>query len=497
MELDVLLNAIKPRSVSGPVKTDIGGIRHDSRAVEPGDLFAALRGLKVDGHQYVDTAMEKGAAAVLAEAPVPEDFRAPWVQVENSRAAMAALSDAFYGKPSEELVVAGITGTNGKTTTAFLLNHLLKCAWRRGGLIGTVQYEVADEIRPAPLTTPESVEVHALLAEMRDAGCRSAVMEVSSQGLVQHRVGGVRFDVGVYTNLSQDHLDYHGTMEQYFAAKRMLFEQIEARQGVAKHGIVPAMVVNRDDRFGERLAKAEFPNTRLLTYGMGAHCDFRAINPVSDFSGTRYQVEANKRSFLLTLPLIGRFNVYNSLAALAASYALGLNLRESVRNLAECPQVPGRLESVGQHLNFRVYVDYAHTPDALEKVLETVRELKPKRLITVFGCGGDRDKAKRPLMGAAVQRVSDVAIVTSDNPRTEDPAAIIRDIEAGMTKGRYAAIVDRREAIYEAITRAGEKDIVLIAGKGHETYQEIGGVRHDFDDRKVALNAIASRPPSF
>lgn len=473
--------------------TDILGIAYDSRQVSTGQLFVALRGEEVDGHQYVDRAVEAGAVAVMAEDPPPPDTLVPWVQVKDGRVAMALAADVFFGTPSSDLAVVGITGTNGKTTTAYLLHHLMKSVWRRCGLIGTTGVETGVQWLPASHTTPESVEVQSLLAQMKDEECRGAVMEVSSHGLAQHRVDGVRFAVGVFTNLSQDHMDYHGSMEAYFAAKKRLFELMSVQGRSSLAGNKPLMVINSDDRFGKRLVEMEFPELELVTYGMGVGCDFRATNIRSDLNGTVFQLQIKGRTMLVRIPLIGSFNVYNTLAALAAAQGLNLNLREAVANLATAPQIPGRLELVGgRQTNFRVYVDYAHTPDAIEKTLTTLKELRPARIITVFGCGGDRDREKRSLMGRAVTQLSDVAFVTSDNPRKESPEKIIEQVLTGMTRGRYQVIEDRRAAIRAAIDMAGARDIVLIAGKGHEDYQEIDGERHPFDDRKVARQYIAA-----
>lgn len=473
--------------------TDITGIAYDSRHVSSGQLFVALRGEKADGHQFVDQAMEAGAAAVMSEEPAPPDVKVPWVHVKNGREAMAMAASVYYCNPSGKLSVAGITGTNGKTTTAFLLHHLLKSVWHRCGLIGTIGAETGEQWLPSSLTTPESVEIQKLLAQMCEEGCRGAVMEVSSHGLAQHRVDGIHFSVGVFTNLSQDHMDYHGDMESYFEAKKRLFELMVEQRSAESTGKDAVMVVNSDDRFGKRLAEGEFPGTSMVTYGMGSSCDFRATDIRSDLNGTVFKLEMSQRSMLVRTPLIGRFNVYNALAALAASHGMNMNLREAVANLADAPQIPGRLESVGgRQINFRVYVDYSHTPDALEKALSTLRELSPEKIITVFGCGGDRDHKKRPLMGKVVDQLSDVAIVTSDNPRSEEPEKIIEGVASGMTRGRYEVIEDRRAAIRAAIDQAGARDIVLIAGKGHEDYQEIDGTRHPFDDRQIARQYIAA-----
>ncbi|MCB1235809.1 MAG: UDP-N-acetylmuramoyl-L-alanyl-D-glutamate--2,6-diaminopimelate ligase [Verrucomicrobiae bacterium] len=492
MQLADILRSVHIKSVSGSLETEIDSLCHDSRRAGEGALFFALPGVKTDGSGFIGQAVEAGAAAVVSEKPYPAESSVPWIQVTDARRAMARAAAEFYGHPSRDFPVIGITGTNGKTTTAFLTHHLIASSRGRCGLIGTVRYQIGDRTVAAPHTTPESVDLQALLAAMRDEDCRAAVMEVSSHALAQQRTGEVRFAVGVFTNLSQDHLDYHQSMPAYFAAKRKLFEQMES-QG-ADTGEPPAVVVNRDDKYGERLAKANLPHTRLITYGQGVLCDFRAGNIRSDFNGTQFQLSIRGRRMLVRIPLIGRFNVYNAVAALAAGQAIDLNLREAVRAIADAPQVPGRLESVGDRkIAFRVYVDYAHTPDALENALKTVRDLEPRRVITVFGCGGDRDRGKRPKMGRVADELSDFAILTSDNPRTESPAAIIKDTLEGVSSQRVKAIEDRREAIAEAIRMAGDRDIVLIAGKGHETYQEIDGVRHPFDDREVAKRFIVDR----
>lgn len=492
MKLSEVISQIRVKSVSGSLDTEVTGVCHDSRKAEGGKLFCALPGEKVDGNDFVEAAVRTGASAILSQKPCLESCPVPWVLVSNARAAMAGAAANYFHDPSREMPVVGITGTNGKSTTAFLLHHLMASSWYRAGLVGTLHYQIGDEIREAPHTTPESSDLQGLLAEMVKAECRGVAMEVSSHGLVQRRVAGVRFAAGIFTNLSQDHLDFHRTMDAYFAAKRMLFEQISAQAETGKE--TPTLIINRDDRYGERLTKESFPNTRKITFGLGALCDFKAGNVRTDFNGTQFTLSMQGRQMLVKVPLIGRFNVYNVLAVLAAAHAVGLNFREAVRNLESAPQVPGRLESASdRQINYRVYVDYAHTPDALENALKTLKELKPRRLITVFGCGGDRDRGKRPLMGGVADRLSDLAIVTSDNPRTEDPDEIIRQIVSGMRGERAKVIADRRAAIGQAISLAGERDIVLIAGKGHETYQEIDGVRHPFDDVKVARQFIAAK----
>lgn len=489
MKLSELIENIHVRHVAGTLETEVTGVHHDSRSVKPGGVFCALKGVGRDGHEFIQAAIENGAVAILSERPNPAEFLATWIQVGNGRAAMATAAANFEGHPSLRFPVVGVTGTNGKTTTAFLVHHLMQSILHRAGLLGTIYYSTGEALVAASHTTPESTEVQRLLREMAEADCRGMAMEVSSHGLAQNRVTGVAFDVGIFTNLTQDHLDYHLTMENYFAAKRLLFEQMDAE--AAKKGTA---IINLDDTYGERLAKTRFERLRVMTYGRGSNADFRIGDLRSDFNGTQYQLRFQDRQFLVRIPLIGAFNVYNSVAAIAAGWAIGLNLREVVSKMADAPQVPGRLELVGgRQTNYRVFVDYAHTPDALTNVLSTLRALEPNRIITVFGCGGDRDSAKRPLMAAAAEAGSDLCILTSDNPRTEDPKKILADAARGFLRGGHEVLEDRWDAIRRAINLAGERDIVLIAGKGHEPYQEINGVRHDFDDRKVAAGFIGRK----
>ncbi|HXX42850.1 MAG TPA: UDP-N-acetylmuramoyl-L-alanyl-D-glutamate--2,6-diaminopimelate ligase, partial [Chthoniobacterales bacterium] len=413
--------------------------------------------------------------------------------VENTRLAMADLSAAFYGFPVRKLKLAGVTGTNGKTTTTFLIQHICENAGLRCGLIGTVRYQIGDRILPAARTTPESLDLQELLAQILNAGGRAAAMEVSSHALAQDRTRGLEWDVAVFTNLTQDHLDFHGTMENYFEAKAKLFTELGGQQKKRK----PVAVVNIDDRYGEQLLARIDKKVRHVSYGMGARADFRASNYRMEFGGTSYQLDARGRSYLVRVPLIGRFNVANSMAALAAANALGIGLREAVTSLGKSPQVPGRLEMVPAKRQFRVFVDYAHTPDALLNVLKTLRELEPRRLVVVFGCGGDRDREKRPLMAQTVDLNADYAVITSDNPRKEDPEQIISEVEKGFRSNRYEKITDRAEAIAHAIGLAQPRDIVLIAGKGHETYQEFADHTIPFDDIQVARRALENRPVEF
>ena len=490
MQLKALIAATATTAVNGPTDREIKSVAYDSRRVQPGALFVALKGEKADGSQFIAQAVERGAAAVVSEHGELKT-RATNIVVPNSRIALADLSAAFFQHPARHLKIAGVTGTNGKTTTAFLIKHICEQAQLRCGLIGTVHYEIGERILPAARTTPESLDVHDLLWQMRSAGCKSAVMEVSSHALVQARVRGVEFDAAIFTNLTQDHLDYHQTMEAYFEAKSRLFSGMIEQKKAGK------AVINLDDRYGQQLVTKHKADLPVVTYGLGVHPDFRASNVRTDFHGTSYQLDAGGRSYLVRLPLIGNFNVYNSLAALAGAHALGVDIRTGVLALANAPAVPGRLEEVPAKRQFKVFVDYAHTDDALLNVMKTCRELRPARLIVVFGCGGNRDKAKRPRMGAAVDQHADYAIVTSDNPRKEDPLDIIEEIKPGMKTGRYEVVVDRREAIFKAVALAQPRDIILIAGKGHERSQEFADHTVPFDDVAVATQALEGRPVEF
>jgi UDP-N-acetylmuramoyl-L-alanyl-D-glutamate--2,6-diaminopimelate ligase len=492
MQLKTLAGAIPVRQVIGPLDRAVESIAYDSRRVQRNGLFVALRGEKNDGHEFIGQAIENGASVIVAERE-EKNPRATCLLVENTRTALADLAATFYGLPARRLKLAAVTGTNGKTTTTFLIKHICEKAGLRCGLIGTVRYEIGERVLPAPRTTPESLDLQELLAQMANAGCRAAAMEVSSHALAQERIRGLEWEVAVFTNLTQDHLDYHGTMENYFESKAKLFTQLAQQQKKRK----PVAVVNMDDRYGEQLLDRIDKKISVVTFGMGVRADFRAANYRMEFGGTSYQLDARGKSYLVRLPLIGRFNVANSMAALAAANALGLNLREAVLSLGKSPQVPGRLEMVPAKRQFQVFVDYAHTPDALLNVLKTLRQLEPGRLIAVFGCGGDRDRQKRPLMGRVADQNADYSIITSDNPRKEDPNAIISEIEKGFGSDRYEKVAERAEAIARATALAQPRDIILIAGKGHETYQEFADHTVPFDDIQVARRAIEDRPVEF
>ena len=484
MTLRDLLPHLDAPAASGSLDTDITALAYDSRLVTPGTAFFALRGSSADGNRFISTAISAGASVIVSEQAPEAGTRIPWIHVRHARIALAQAAAAFYLHPARQLKLSGVTGTNGKTTTAYILHHLLNAGQLRAGLIGTLFYDLGTEQRPATHTTPESLEMQQLLSQMLINGCRACAMEVSSHALDQERAHGLPFETAIFTNLTQDHLDYHGTMEKYFAAKVKLFEIVAAQS----HGY---LIINSDDLWGRKIITRYESTGRVIRFGYGVQNDYRAVNVRSDLTGTSFELEFKGRSFLIRLPYIGDFNVYNTLGALAAAHLMGLNLRETIQNLRTAPQVPGRLERVSDQGRFHVYVDYAHTPDALDNVLRTLRALKPNRIITVFGCGGDRDRTKRRLMATAAEKGSDICVLTSDNPRTEDPATIIADAAAGFSRNaRAAKIIDRRQAIQTALEGALEGDIVLIAGKGHEDYQDIQGVKHPFDDRKIARQTL-------
>ena len=488
MLLKTLLTKTAVDEVVGSADREITSIAYDSRRVSPGCLFIALKGQNKDGAEFVRHAIERGAEAICTE-QADTGWKVTSVRVPNARKALADLSCAFYRHPASRLKLTGVTGTNGKTTTAYLLKHLLETNSIRSGLIGTVRYEIGQRILPASRTTPESLELNDLLTQIVNAGDKAAVMEVSSHALSQDRVRGLEFDVAIFTNLTQDHLDYHKTIQAYFEAKALLF--LQTAEQTRKKGVG---IINVDQTYGEKLIARFEKELRIVTYGLGVSAQYRATNIQTDGAVTRYQLDAEGKSYLVRLPLIGRFNVYNSLAALAAARALGISLRDAVKSLASAPQVPGRLEAVPIKRQFQVYIDYAHTDDALLNVLRTLRELSPSRIIIVFGCGGDRDREKRPKMGAVASQNADYSIVTSDNPRKENPESIIAEITKTMRKDRFEVVVDRAEAIFRAIALAKPRDIVLIAGKGHETNQEFADHIIPFSDADVVRETIAAQP---
>ena len=471
----------------GPVvdaDVDITGLAYDSRAVEPGYLFFCVPGRRTDGHEYAAAAVGAGAAALVVERPL--GLGVDEIVVSDARRAMALISAEFYGRPGDELMLLGITGTNGKTTTAFLLESVLRAAGKTPGLIGTIETRIAGRARPGVRTTPESLDLQRLLREMRDAGVDAVAMEVTSHALALHRAAGLQFEVACFTNLSQDHLDFHSSMNDYFAAKKRLFTKEMARAGA----------VNLDDPYGLRL----FEEGPIPSVGFGG--DPQATVRVGDLRsgpwGSEIVIELGERQEIkVSTPLVGRFNVSNCLAATAVGLQAGLDPGAIEKGISDLQVVPGRFEAIDCGQPFTVVVDYAHTPDSLDNVLRGARELAGQsRVLCTFGCGGDRDRGKRPLMGSVVARRADVVVVTSDNPRSEVPEAIIDEILEGVmakrADGPDAVLVDRREAIAKVLALARDKDVVVIAGKGHETGQEFADKTLPFDDRIVAREALAA-----
>jgi UDP-N-acetylmuramoyl-L-alanyl-D-glutamate--2,6-diaminopimelate ligase len=486
-----------PRLAAGTLATDVTSVACDSRNTLPGSLFVALRGLHADGTAFARDAVARGAIAVVSEAPAPEPLTDVWVQVDDARLALAALSAAFYRYPSRELTLVGITGTNGKTTTSFLLASIFEAAGTRTGRIGTVGYRIGQREFEAARTTPEAPELQRMLRDMVTEGCGACVMEVSSHALSLRRADSLQFAAAIFTNLTRDHLDFHRDMEDYFLAKRRLFELLPEERPAA---------INLDDRRGAEVAAAAHTS---LTYAIDAAADV-GPGPLSfSLDGLSFDVRTPNGPIAVRSSLVGRPNAYNILAAIAAAVALNLPRRAIEEGIRRLTNVPGRFQVVSdQSDDVRVVVDYAHTDDALKNLLETSRPLASGRLITVFGCGGDRDRTKRPLMGAVAARLSDLVIVTSDNPRSEDPEQIIEEIKRGIVmpadrmppKGQAGpkatpclAITDRKAAIETAVRDAGPGDLVLIAGKGHENYQVIGDRVLPFDDVEVARAALARR----
>jgi UDP-N-acetylmuramoyl-L-alanyl-D-glutamate--2,6-diaminopimelate ligase len=469
----------------------VSGLEYDSRRVKPGDVFVAMRGEGSDGNKFIDKAIAAGAVAIVSDsaAEKPRESLA-WAQVSHGRRALARLSANFYGRPGERLAVTGITGTNGKSTTAFILDSILDSAGRKSALIGTIEYRVAGRVLPAPHTTPEALDLNRILAEAVGNGATEAVMEVSSHALAQQRVYGIPFDVAVFTNLTRDHLDYHHTMDEYFASKQVLFEGC---------GTDPprAAVLNVDDEYRQKLGKfCQKRSSVVLTYGLTTgdlHANKVDVTP----RGTRFDLITPEGTVPVFSPLIGKVNVYNILAAAGAAYARGCKGDEIARGISKLTRVPGRFERVDCKQPFTVVVDYAHTDDALRNLTSLAREFVQQagqkgRVITVFGCGGDRDRAKRPLMGDAAGRGSDFVVLTSDNPRSDDPLAIINDAMVGLQRSgaKYKVEPDRRTAIALAVRDAAAGDIVLVAGKGHEKVQVTREGSVPFDDVEVARQIL-------
>lgn len=460
----------------------VEGLEYDSRRTGRGFLFFAFPGARVDGRQFARAAMERGALAVASELDPPEGFAGEWLKVEHGRRALATAARNFFGRPDEQLALTGITGTNGKTTTSYLIDAILRAAGKTTGLIGTIEHHVAGRRMTAVNTTPESLDILRLLDELRREGGTHATMEVSSHALALGRVHGLRFHTAVFTNLTRDHLDFHGTMEEYLRAKRLLF--------VPEEGPGPrCAVLNADDAYSQRMLPDD---GEVIWYGLESPAAVRAERIENSFEGSRFELQAGEQRGEITSRLAGRVNVYNILAACSAALSYGMDMATMVKGIAECASVPGRFERVEEGQPFLVVVDYAHTDDALKNVIAVAREMTKGRVITLFGCGGDRDRTKRPLMGMAAAEGSDFVVLTSDNPRSEDPLDIINDALVGL--GRYdtphLVEPDREKAIRQAIERAAPGDIVLITGKGHEPYQVLKDRTIHFDDREAAREVL-------
>jgi UDP-N-acetylmuramoyl-L-alanyl-D-glutamate--2,6-diaminopimelate ligase len=489
VKIKKLLKHLPLAIVKGSKEIEVTGLSSHSKSVAPGNLFIAKKGLTVDGARFIPEAIAAGAAAVITDLYDPFYPHITQIIHPDVAAIEPTIANAFYNRPAESLFLTGITGTNGKTTVSYLVRHLFESNQRPCGLIGTIEWIVGGHVYPSGKTTPDALQNLKLFYEMVEAGCQACVMEVSSHALEQGRTRGIEFDVGVFTNLTQDHLDYHRTMQAYADAKATLFRSL--RQG--RKSFPKVAVVNADSPYCSNMV-ADCPS-RILRYGIENPCELMASQIQFSPDGTRCEIafEAQRESF--SSPLIGRFNVYNLLAAVGVGLTAGFSLTQIARAIATFPRVPGRLERVPNPLGLSIFVDYAHTEDALLNVLKTLKELKPNRLLTVFGCGGSRDADKRPMMGAAAETLSDCVIVTSDNPRKEDPDQIIREILSGLKRPSQAIVLpDREEAIRRAVQLATPHDIVLIAGKGHEDYQIFSDRTIAFDDRLAAQKACTLLP---
>jgi UDP-N-acetylmuramoyl-L-alanyl-D-glutamate--2,6-diaminopimelate ligase len=488
VQLATLIRSLDVIESRGAMDIAVEDISYHSNRVKKGDLFVAIPGTKRDGHHYITESIRRGARAVIVEQIPPGPLDIPVVSVADTRKALAQISAEFFSHPSRELTLVGITGTNGKTTTSYVIESILKAGGREVGVIGSINYRIRGKERPAPTTTPQSYDLQRLLREMITDGVQDVVMEVSSHALDQGRVRGCHFDVGVFTNLSPEHLDYHKDMDRYFAAKKRFFQEI-----LVETEKDPWAIINLDDPLLREFQK-ELPPLRGITYGLD-HGEVRASNREVSLQGIRATLTTPAGTVAIQAPLIGEYNLYNIMAATAVGISLGITPEAITQGIENLSQVPGRMERVGAG-NPWILVDYAHTPDALEKTLKEIKRLATGKVLVVFGCGGDRDKSKRAPMGRIGVQWSDLAIITSDNPRTEEPLKIIEEIEKGAREvrpHRYRVIPDRREAIKKAVALAGPQDIVLITGKGHEDYQIIGEERFPFDDREEARKALAQR----
>lgn len=481
MNLRYVLNGMNYTVIQGNDDIDFSKINYDSRKVKQSDIFVCIKGYETDGHNYINKALENGAKIIVVQDDVKIDnSEVTIVKTEDTRRALALMGSNYYGNPSEKMKIIGVTGTNGKTTTAFMIKDILESSGKKVGLIGTIANYIGNEKLHTERTTPESLELQELFAEMIDKGVEYCVMEVSSHSLALDRVYGVNFDIGIFTNLTRDHLDFHKTFENYYEAKFKLFEKCSIR------------IVNIDDNYGKQVIKdlEELKAENIYSFSVKEESDFRAFDEEMGNKDIKFKINLVKpEQFTLGIP--GEYNIYNALGAIGACYKLGISI-EHIREGIEKVVVPGRCERVAREYNlpYDIIIDYAHTPDGLENILKTTKEFTEGRLISVFGCGGDRDKVKRPEMGKIGVNISDIAIITSDNPRTEDPMEIIKDIKAGLDKDNYIVIENRKEAIKKSIDIAQKGDVIVIAGKGHETYQILKNETIHFDEREIVKEIL-------
>ncbi|PYZ97923.1 UDP-N-acetylmuramoyl-L-alanyl-D-glutamate--2,6-diaminopimelate ligase [Alteribacter lacisalsi] len=482
--LSDVISTLPSSEYIGKEDPEILSVEMDNREVKPGSLFICVRGFTVDGHTFAPDAVKRGAAALVTEERL--DVNVPQVVVKDTRRAMAIIASAFFDYPTASMNLIGITGTNGKTTTSHLIEKVLADAGVNTGLIGTMYTRFDGRVQDVKNTTPESLPLQKTFYNMKEHGVETAVMEVSSHALEMGRVRGIHYDTAVFTNLSQDHLDYHGTMEEYLHAKGLLFSQLGNGYSADRQ---PLAILNGDDEATRKLLV--MTAAPVLTYGIDSDADIKAADVVYDERGASFTVHTPEKALPVQLNMVGKFSVYNALAAIAAVRSTGIALEQVVKSLEEVRGVSGRMEKITDpHHPFTVLVDYAHTPDSLENVLTAIRGFARGKILTVVGCGGDRDRTKRPKMAGIAEKLSDYVYLTSDNPRSEDPVQILSDMEKGLKKDHYAIISDRRKAIEAAVREAGDKDVILVAGKGHETYQIIGDKTYDFDDRAVAKEAV-------
>lgn len=479
MLLKNLITGLDVLEVRGSTDIHISGLAYDSRKVREGSLFVCIKGFSVDGHDFIPSALQIGAKAVLVQQEIKVPDGITVVRVKDTRYAIAYISDRFFGQPSNRLNLIGVTGTKGKTTTAFMIKSIIESAKQKVGLIGTLGTRIGDETIPTERTTPEAYDLQYLFAEMADKNVNSVVMEVSSQGLELHRVSCCNFDIGIFTNLSQDHIspNEHSSMEDYFNAKLKLFKMCNSG------------IVNIDNPYGEEVVKNA--ECKVLTYGIDQAADIKAVNLITDKSGVEFDLQSPWGDVRIKVGIPGRFSIYNALAAIGACGVLGISIDNMAAGLEKI-SVPGRAEVIFSGNGITVVTDYAHTPDSLENILKTIQDSSEGKVVCVFGCGGDRDRTKRPIMGEIAGRLADFTIITSDNPRSEEPNVIIRDIEEGIrrTGADYIAIADRREAIQYSILNAKPRDIIILAGKGHETYQILKDITIHFDEREVVKEII-------